>query len=88
MNKSLHIILFLFLALSGHADITHAYDSMDRLVRYSAGTAYVRQSGSRQHERTALRSADGTFSQSRQPRASSRPRTELQQVLLLPQQSA
>ena len=32
MNKSLHIILFLFLALSGHADITHAYDSMDRLT--------------------------------------------------------
>ena len=45
MNKSLHIILFLLLALSGHADITHAYDCTDRLVRYSAGTAYVRQSG-------------------------------------------
>ncbi len=32
MSKSLHIILFLLLALSGHADITHAYDCTDRLT--------------------------------------------------------
>ena len=81
MNKLLYFF-FLILALNGHANITHAYDSMDRLIftgasihpsytryylddiyevtvtdtsvrvvlylggdAYSAGTAYVRQSG-------------------------------------------
>jgi hypothetical protein len=44
VNKLLYFF-FLILALNGHANITHAYDCTDRLVRYSAGTAYVRQSG-------------------------------------------